>query len=199
MNSILIRLLLVGSIIPGMSGCLLDYETALTPDPRADSRLEGVWQITKKSSEETRSERDRDDIGVQGYIIFAKLDDATYKGIMFDKFERDSPSKFPEVIVSTKQYSGHSLLLVRLADYEKAKVKKGEMSFKNWLVDYELNQKGELFLRFLSAEDFDQLQEAHRMKFEGQNKPFAPVTLKGSEEEILKFYQDPKVRALLTS
>jgi len=73
------------------------------------------------------------------------------------------------------------------------------MSIRNWLVDYEFNKKGELFLRFLSAEDFDEIQEAHRMKFEHENKPFAPVTLKGSEEEILKFYGDPKVRALLTS
>ncbi len=37
------------------------------------------------------------------------------------------------------------------------------------------------------------------MKFEHANKPFAPITLKGSEEEILKFYGDPKVRSLLTS
>ena len=118
---------------------------------------------------------------------------------MFDEFERDSPSKFPEVLVSTKNYQGHSLLLVRLPDYEKAKVKKGDMSFKNWLVDYEFNKNGELFLRFLSVEDFDELQEAHRMSFDHENKPFAPVTLKGSEEEILKFYGDPKVRALLTS
>ncbi len=99
MKPILIRLLLATLMVFGMSGCLLDYETAVTPDPKADPRLEGVWQITKKVSKEIRSDRDEDDIGVKGYIIFAKLDEGTYKGIMFDEFERDSPSKFPEVLV----------------------------------------------------------------------------------------------------
>jgi len=107
----LVRLFLITSMIFGLSGCLLDYETAVTPDPKADPRLEGVWQITKKLPKQIRSERDEDDIGVKGYIIFAMVDEGTYKGIMFDEFERDSPSKFPEVLVSTKNYQGHSLLL----------------------------------------------------------------------------------------
>jgi hypothetical protein len=199
MKPVLIRLLLAVLIALGVSGCLLDYETAITPDPKADPRLEGVWQISKKAPKEVRSDRDHDDIGAYGYIIFAKLDEGTYKGIMFDRFERDSPSKFPEVLVSTRKYQGHSLLLVRRPEYEKARSNEGDIQFKNWLVDYEFNQRGELFLRFLSAEDLDELREAHPMRFEHEDKPFATVTMKGSEEEILKFYGDPKVRALLTS
>jgi len=78
----LVRLFLITSMIFGLSGCLLDYETAVTPDPKADPRLEGVWQITKKLPKQIRSERDEDDIGVKGYIIFAMVDEGTYKGIM---------------------------------------------------------------------------------------------------------------------
>jgi hypothetical protein len=195
----LIRLLLAVLIALAVSGCLLEYETAITPDPKADPRLEGVWQITEKVPKEVRSDRDHVDVGVHGHIIFAKLDEGTYKGIMFDSFEKDSPSKFPEVLVSTKKYLGHSLLLVRRPEYEKARSNEGDLKFKNWLADYEFNQRGELFLRFLSAEDLGELEEAHPMKFGHENKPFAPVTLKRSEEEILKFYGDPNVRALLTS
>ena len=68
MKAILHRLLLVSSMMLATAGCLLDCEAAVSPDEEADPRLEGVWQITKKSPKEVRSDRDADDIGVKGYI-----------------------------------------------------------------------------------------------------------------------------------
>lgn len=199
-------LLVLAAILVGFTGCLLETETAIKPDLKIDPRLEGVWQITAKLPEEIRSERDEDDIGVRGYIIFAPLeipgagiDASTYKALAFDSFKRDDPSKFPEMFVSTRNHKGHDFLLVRLADHEKTKVKEGEMKFKNWVVDYEFGQKGELFLRFWSAEDFDELQKVHPMESAHVERPFAPITLKGDEDKLLDYYSDPKVRALLTS
>ncbi|MGJ8643413.1 MAG: hypothetical protein ACSHX9_08410 [Luteolibacter sp.] len=186
-----------------LTGCLLETETAITPDTKVDPRLEGVWQITPKLPHEIRGDRDEDDIGVYGYIIITPLknangpnDPASYKALAFDSFEDDSPSKFPEMIISTRNHKGRDLLLVRLADYEK---EDEGLAFKNWILDYEFNQNGELFLRFWFVEDFDELQKAHPMKFENSGEPFAPITLKGDEGSLLEFYTDPKVRALLSS
>ncbi len=185
----------------GLSGCLLETETAIKPDPKVDARLEGVWQIAGKLPSEVRGDRDEDDIGVYGYIIIAALEgrDDTFKALAFDSFEADTPSKFPEMLISTRKHKGHNLLLVRLADHEKESAEDGEMTFKNWVVDYEFNMSGELFLRFWFADDFDELQNAHPMKFDQVNQPFAPITLKDDEASLLKYYSDSKVRTLLTS
>ena len=189
-----------------LSGCLLETETSIKPDPKVDPRLEGVWQVTAKLPSEIRGDRDEDDIGVNGYIIIAPLEnvdgttDATsFMALAFDGFERDGATKFPEMFVSTRKHKGYNFLLVRLADHEKEKVEEGEVTFKNWVVDYDFNKAGELFLRFWSAEDFEELQKAHPMKFDHVKQPFAPITLKGDEAELLNYYTDPKVRALLTS
>jgi hypothetical protein len=88
---------------------------------------------------------------------------------------------------------------VRIADHEKEKADDGELTFKNWVVDYEFNESEELFLRFWFVDDFDEIQKAHPMKFDQVDQPFAPITLKGDEDALLDFYTDPKVRSLLTS
>ena len=185
----------------GLSGCLLETETAIKPDPKVDPRLEGVWQITEKLPDEIRSDRDEDDIGVGGYIIIAALEgqDDTYKALAFDSFEVNTPSKFPEMLLSTRKHEGHNFLLVRLTENEKAKANDGELTFKNWVLDYEFNKSGELFLRFWNADDFEELQKAHPMEFDQVNQPFAPITLKGDEASLLSYYSDKKIRALLTS
>ena len=201
-----LRFLLMFSLASLLSGCLLQTETGIKPDPEVDPRLEGVWQITAKLPTEIRGDRDEDDIGVYGYIIIAPLEnvdgttDATsFMALAFDDFARDGATRFPEMFVSTRKHKGHNLLLVRLADHEKEKVKEGDVTYKNWVLDYEFNKAGELFLRFWSAEHFEELQKAHPMKFDYVKQMFAPVTLKGDEAELLNYYTDPKVRALLTS
>lgn len=189
-----------------LAGCLIETETAIKPDPKVNPRLAGVWKITEKLPHEIRGDRDEDDIGVYGYIILAPLenpdgsiDESTLKGLAFDSFERDSESKFPEMFVSTRRHKGHNLMLVRLADYEKEKVGEGEMTFKNWVLDYEFNDGGELFLRFWYLDDFEEMLKVHPMKFDHPKKPFAPITLKGDEKALLDFYSDPKIRSLLIS
>lgn len=189
-----------------LPGCLIDTETAIRSDPKVDPRLAGVWQITDKLPHEVRGDRDEDDIGVNGYIIFSPLenpngevDESTLKGIAIDRFERDSKSEFPEMLVSTRKHNGHNLMLVRLPDYEKEEAKEGETTFKNWVLDYEFNEAGELFLRFWHVDNFAEMQEVHPMKFASSQQPFAPITLMGDENALLDFYTDPKIRALLTS
>jgi len=201
-----LRLILSVLFVIALSGCLLETETAITPDTKVDPKLEGVWQLTPKLSGEIRGDRDKDDIGVNGYIIIAPLknsdgtiDPTSYKALAIDSFERDKSNDFPEMFISTRRHNGHNFLLVRLADNEKKKVKKGEAQLKNWVLDYEFNKDGELFLRFWFCDDFDELQKAHPMKFDHKHEPFAPITLKGDEAKLLSYYSDPKVRALLTS
>jgi hypothetical protein len=188
------------------SGCLLETETAITSDPKVDPRLEGVWQITPKQPNEVRGDRDEDDIGVYGYIIIAPLknldgtiDPTTFKAFAIDSFERDSSNDFPEMFISTRKHKGRDLLLVRLADNEKAKAEPGNPSFKNWVLDYEFSKSGDLFLRFWIVDDFEELQAARPMKFDHAKQPFSPITIKGDEASLLDYYTDPKVRALLTS
>ena len=192
---------ITSAAILGLSGCLLETETAIKPDPKIDARLEGVWQITEKLPNEIRSDRDEDDIGLYGYLIIAALEgqDDTYKALAFDSFEAETSSKFPEMLISTRKHKGHNFLLVKLADHEKEKAKGGGMTFKSLVLDYEFNKSGELFLRFWFADDFDELQKVHPMKFEQLHKPFAPITLKGDEASLLNYYSDPKIRLLLTS
>jgi len=206
LNSHLLRFVLSMLCGTALSGCLFETETAITPDTKVDPQLEGVWQITPKLPGEMRGDRDKDDIGVYGYIIIAPMkksdgtiDPTSYKALAFDSFKRDDNSNdFPEMFISTRRHNGHNLLLVRLADYEKKKAKKGETQLKNLVLDYEFNKYGELFLRFWFCDDFDELQKAHPMKFDHKHEPFAPITLKGDEAHLLSYYSDPKVRALLT-
>lgn len=186
-----------------LSGCLIETETAITPDPKADLRLEGVWKRTEKLPGEVRGERDEDDIGVGGYIIFAALqgeDGAAYKALALDSFERDSSFDFPEMIVSTRKHKGHNYLLVSLTEDEKKKSDDGEATLKNWVVDYEFDEQGDLFLRFLFIDDLDEILKAHPMKFkQGEKQFFSPAMLQGDEAELLDFYSDPKIRALFAS
>jgi len=202
MNRCLFRLAATLLISICLSGCLIETETAITPDPMADPRLEGVWKRAEKVPDEVRGDRDEDDIGVGGYLIFAALageDGAAYKALALDSFERDSSCDFPEMIVSTRKHKGHDYLLVSLTEDEKKKADDGDSTFKNWVVDYEFDEKGDLFLRFLSGEDLDEILKEHPMDFKQVNESFAPATLQGDEAVLLGFYSDPKVRALLTS
>ncbi len=202
MNLSMLRMafLLIGSL--SLVGCLIETETAITPDPKADPRLDGVWKRAEKLPDEVRGERDEDDIGVGGYLIFAALegeDGAAYKALALDSFERDSSFDFPEMIVSTRKHKGHNYLLVSLTEDEKEKADDGDSTFKNWVVDYEFDEKGDLFLRFLFGDDLDEILKEHPMEFKQVNESFAPATLQGDEAALLDFYSDPKVRALLTS
>lgn len=188
------------------TGCLIETETAIKPDPKVDPRLAGVWQIAEKLPHEIRGERDEDDIGVNGYIILAPLenndgsiDESTLMGIAVDRFGRNAESQFPDMYVSTRKHKGRNLMLICLADYEKEKANQGGKAFKNWVIDYEFNKKGELFLRFWYIDDFEEMQKAHPMKSERSKQPFSPITLKGDEKALLDFYTDPKIRAQLTS
>ena len=202
MNRCLSRLAAPLFISICLSGCLIETETAITADPKADSRLEGVWKRSEKLPDEVRGERDGDGMGVCGYLIFAALegeDGSAYKALAMDRFERDSSFVFPEMIVSTRKHKGHNYLLVSLTEDEKEKADDGDSTFKNWVVDYEFDEKGDLFLRFLSGDDLDEILKEHPMDFKQVNEPFAPATLQGDEAALLDFYSDPKVRALLTS
>lgn len=206
MKHSIIRFTFVVSMAFLLPGCLIETEVPIKPDPKVDARLEGVWRITPKKPGEIRGDRDEDDVGVQGYIIIAPLknpdgtmDPTSFKALAFDSFERDSPNGFPEMFVSTRKHKGHDFLLVRLADHEKEKVEEGKTSFKNWVLDYEFNRDGELFLRFWSCEDFEEMEKVHPMKFHHAEEAFAPITLLGDETQLLDYYSDPKVRALLSS
>jgi hypothetical protein len=185
-----------------LTGCLIETETAITPDPKADPRLEGVWKRTEKLPGEVRGDRDGDDIGVNGYLMVAALageDGTAYKALAFDSFERDTPSTFPEMIVSTRKHKGHNYMLVSLTEDEKKKADAGDGTLKNWVVDYEFDERGDLFLRFLLMDDLDEILKAHPMESKRLDGSFAPATLRGDEKELLDFYSDPKVRALLVS
>ncbi|MGE9271226.1 MAG: hypothetical protein ACQKBU_10520, partial [Verrucomicrobiales bacterium] len=158
---------LIGAVVI-LTGCLLETDMAIEPDPEVDSRLAGVWQITSKLPHKLRGDRDEGNIGVHGYIILAPLvnpdgsvDESTLKGFAFDRFERDSKSKLPEMFVSTRKHKGHNLMLIRLADNERREVEEGKTIFKNWVIDYEVNERDELVLRFWSADDFDHMKKIH--------------------------------------
>lgn len=185
-----------------LTGCLIETETAITPDPKADPRLEGVWKRAEKLPDEVRGDRDEDGIGVKEYLMLAALageDGMAYKALAFDSFERETPNPFPEMIVSTRKHKGHNYLLVSLTEDEKKKADDGDSTLKNWVVDYEFDEKGDLFLRFLFGEDLDEILKEHPMDYKQVNESFAPATLQGNEAALLGFYSDPKVRTLLTS
>ena len=190
-----------------LSGCLIVHEARIEPDSKVDPRLEGVWQITGKLHEEIRSERDQDDIGVNGYLIFAPLenidgsiDKTAYKLLAIESYERDTRSNLPDLFVSTRRHGDHSYLLIRAPDYVRAEAPDDVLFEYYWLVDYEFNGDGELFLRFLFVDDFDEIQKARSIAFDDKGGiGFHPIILKGDQKQILDIYSDPKIRDLLTS
>lgn len=209
-NRITVRLAaLIACVIP-LTSCWIQHEIAIQPDPKVDPRLEGVWQITHAQQEEGRGDRDDDDLGVQGYIIFSKVDETTYKCIAIDDMDKDSEGKLPDMLVTTKEHKKHHFLNTRLTDYELAKeAEEGKTSgVKYLLLDYEFTKAGELILRYLDAGDFGKADKLHPIKSSSEgDKPASPGgpvgfsarDLKGNEAQLLDFYSDPKVRALFTS
>lgn len=193
------RLSLAGVLAFLLSGCLVEYEAVIKPDPKVDSRLEGVWQIMEKKPEEIKTDRDdMDNLGIQGYLVLGKLDDATLRAVLIDHFEKDREAGIGEYLVSSREYKGHTFLMVT-PPREDQKKKPGGVAGKNCLADYEIDKEGHLFVRFLYIEDFAKAIQVHPMKYKQPRGDFAPIILRGSEEEILDFYADPKVRALFTS
>lgn len=181
-------------------GCLIQHSKPIKSDATVDPRLEGVWVCQEKLPEEIRTEGDSSDVGVSGYLIFARVDDDTYKVMAIDSFEKEEANiVMPEMLVSTRKYQQYTFISVRLPENEKEKAKKekGGTPFKNWLLDYEIDSKGQLFLRYIDT--MDKVLAAHPVKFETKEGGFEPVTMTGSEEEILNLYSDPKVRALFAS
>jgi hypothetical protein len=182
-----------------LSGCLVEHSNPIKTDAKVDPRLEGVWVIQEKTEDEIHTDGDASDIGAQSYLIFAKVDEGTYRVLAIDSFEKEEENNVFEMLASTRKHLQHDFLSARLPKHLKKKVGEGEMTSHDWLVDYKIDSKGQLFLRYFHIEDFAEVQAVHPMTCVLPDQPFGPLTLTGSEEEILKLYSDPKVRALFTS
>lgn len=209
--SVAMRLLQILSlaILPlSVTSCLVSVESPIEPDEAVDERLVGVWtcvpiyddpEVRAKKEEEafdSGNHREEDDIGLNGYLVFGESDDGSLEIVGIEGF-RGEPLIIKGRRAKTRAFGRRNYLLFELED-ELAKENPPKLS--KFVMEYAILQDGSLRLWFLYIDDLKEAVAAHPSEFTiTQDSVFPGATLKGSSDEVLQFYSDPKVADLMSS
>jgi len=193
-----------------LSSCLVDVESQIEPDAEVDKRLVGVWvcvpihedSTVRKEAEEKAFEeenyREEDDIGINDYLIFGDSGEGALEILGVEKFSSDGPSIIKGRRAKTRSFEGRNYLLFELEDEENDDEKPAKSA--KFVIEYAILDDGSLRLWFLYIDTLEEILAIHKMEVVLDNEgQFGGATIRGSSDELLKFYSDPKVAKLMLS
>lgn len=196
-------------ILPlSFTSCLVSVESPIEPDKAVDKRLIGVWtcvpiyddpEVRAKKEEEafdSGNHREEDDIGLNGYLVFGESDDGSLEIVGIEGF-RGEALIIKGRRAKTRAFGGRNYLLFELED---ELPKENPSKSARFVVEYSILEDGTLRLWFLYIDGLEEAVAAHPSEFMiTQDSVFPGATLKGSSDEVLQFYSDPKVANLMCS
>lgn len=205
------KLLRIGALVVlplSITSCLVSVESQIEPDETVDKRLIGVWTCVpiddnpelQAKREEAASDagnyREEDDIGLNGYLIFGESDDGTLEILGIEGF-RGEPLIIKGRRAKTRAFGGRNYLLFELEGETTEEIPPISARF---VVEYSILDDGSLRLWFLYIDSLEEAVASHKIEHVAhQDSPFGGATLKGSSDELLQFYSDPKVARLMPS
>ena len=193
-----------------LSSCLAYVESQIEPDVEVDKRLVGVWvcvpihedpSVRKEAEEKAFEEenyREDDDIGINGYLIFGDSGEGTLEILGVEGFSSDGPLIIKGRRAKTRSFEGRNYLLFELEDEENDDEKPAKSA--KYVIEYAILDDGSLRLWFLYFDALEEILAIHKMEVVLNNEgQFGGATIRGSSDELLKFYSDPKVAKMMLS
>lgn len=186
-----------------LKSCLVGVENQIIPDEKVDRRLVGPWVgiplfDTKEELEEANESLDPrrlDDIGCNGYFIVGETDAEQLEILNIESFDKSGGAMIIQGRrAKTRKHKGRNFLLF---DFEDEK-DNGQI-VSHYVIEYAIKNDGALWLWFLSIDELEAAIKVHPMKASIEKRAFGTATIKGSSEEILDFYADPKIQKLFYS
>lgn len=189
-----------------LTSCFVGVENQIIPDEKVDRRLVGPWvgiplfdtEEEEDAAQENSSLRTEDDIGCNGYFIVGETDSEQLEILNIEQFSEEGVMMFKGRNGKTREYKGRNFLLFDL-ELEMPGRESRDEDAQHYVMEYQIKEDGTLWLWFLYVDSLDDALKEHPMEVAIEDKPFGKSTVKGTSEEILEFYSNPKVLKLLAS